>query len=76
MIPIAVVGIDCRFPGAADKDAFWRLMMDGMVTDTEVPTQRLDVDTFYRPDGAPGSMNTRRGHFIDKWMLSTTNSSG
>ena len=66
MIPIAVVGIDCRFPGAPDKDAFWRLMMDGVVTDTEVPSQRWDVDNFYRRDGAPGSMNTRRGHFIDR----------
>ncbi|WP_018602451.1 type I polyketide synthase [Mycobacterium sp. 155] len=65
MIPIAVIGIDCRFAGAPDKDAFWRLMMDAVVTDTEVPTQRWDVDDFYRPDGAPGSMNTRRGHFID-----------
>ena len=65
MIPIAVVGIDCRFPSAPDKDAFWRLMMDGIVTDTEVPSQRFDVDTFYHPDGVAGSMNTRRGHFID-----------
>jgi acyl transferase domain-containing protein len=65
VIPIAVVGIDCRFPGAPDKDAFWRLMMDGIVTDTEVPSQRFDVDTFYHPDGVAGSMNTRRGHFID-----------
>jgi acyl transferase domain-containing protein len=66
VIPIAVIGIDCRFPGAPHKDAFWRLMMDGVVTDTKVPTQRWDVDTFYQPDGLPGSMNTRRGHFIDK----------
>jgi acyl transferase domain-containing protein len=65
VIPIAVVGIDCRFPGAPDKDAFWRLMMDGVVTDTEVPTQRWDVDNFYQTDGGPGSMNTRRGHFLD-----------
>ncbi len=65
MIPIAVIGIDCRFPGAPDKDAFWRLMMDGVVTDTDVPSQRWDVDAYYRRDGAPGSMNTRRGHFID-----------
>lgn len=65
MIPIAVVGIDCRFPGAPDKDAFWRLMMDGVVTDTVVPSQRFAVDTFYHPDGVAGSMNTRRGHFID-----------
>src|ERR1700750_3110947 len=39
--------------------------MDGVVTDTEVPLQRWDVDTYYRPGGAPGTMNTRRGHFID-----------
>ncbi|MDT5247069.1 MAG: hypothetical protein QOD36_4445, partial [Mycobacterium sp.] len=65
MTPIAVVGIDCRFPGAPDKDAFWRLLMDGVVTDTEVPLQRWDIDTYYHPDGAAGSMNTRRAHFID-----------
>jgi acyl transferase domain-containing protein len=65
MMPIAVVGLDCRFPGALDKDAFWRLLMDGEVADSEVPSQRWDVDSYYRADGAPGSMNTRRGHFID-----------
>ncbi len=65
MTPIAVVGIDCRFPGAPDKDAFWRLLMDGIVTDTEVPSQRWDIDTHYHPDGVAGSMNTRRAHFID-----------
>ena len=65
MTPIAVIGIDCRFPGAPDKDAFWRLMMDRAVTDSEVPPQRWDVDTYYQPGGAPGTMNTRRGHFID-----------
>jgi len=62
---IAVVGIDCRFPGAPDKDAFWRLLMDGFVTDTEVPLQRWDVDAYFHPDGVAGSMNTRRAHFID-----------
>lgn len=65
MTPIAVIGIDCRFPGAPDKEAFWRLLMDGVVTDSEVPAQRWDVDSFYHPDGPAGSMNTRRAHFID-----------
>ena len=65
MTPIAVVGIDCRFPGAPDKDAFWRLLMDGVVTDSEVPSQRWDIDTYYHPNGVAGSMNTRRAHFID-----------
>ena len=65
MIPIAVVGIDCRFPCAPDKDAFWQVLLDGVVTDTEVPAQRWNVDTYYDPQGSPGTMNTRRGHFID-----------
>jgi acyl transferase domain-containing protein len=63
--PIAVVGIDCRFPGAPDKDAFWTLLRDGVVTDSEVPSPRWDIDTYYHPDGVAGSMNTRRAHFID-----------
>lgn len=66
MIPIAVIGIDCRFPGAPDKEAFWRLLLDGVVTDTPVPSQRWDIDTYYHPDGVAGSMNTRRAHFIDE----------
>lgn len=64
-MPIAVVGIDCRFPGAPDKDAFWRLLMDGVVTDSEVPLERWNADAYYHPDGVAGSMNTRRAHFID-----------
>ncbi|MCV7198849.1 type I polyketide synthase [Mycobacterium angelicum] len=65
MTPIAVVGIDCRFPGARDKDAFWRVLLDGVVTDTEIPPQRWNVDRYYHPDGIAGSMNTRRAHFLD-----------
>ena len=65
MTPIAVVGIDCRFPGAPGRDAFWRLLMDGVVTDSEVPSERWDIDTYYHPNGVAGSMNTRRAHFID-----------
>jgi acyl transferase domain-containing protein len=63
--PIAVTGIDCRFPGARDKEAFWRLLMGGVVTDSDVPSQRWDVNAHYHGDGRPGSMNTRRAHFID-----------
>lgn len=63
--PVAVVGIDCRFPGAADKESYWRLLLDASVTDTEVPAHRWDVDSAYHPDGVVGTMNTRRAHFID-----------
>jgi acyl transferase domain-containing protein len=35
--PIAVVGIDCRFPGAPSTEDFWRLLLDGAVSTRPVP---------------------------------------
>ncbi|MCZ7432820.1 type I polyketide synthase [Streptomyces sp. WMMC1477] len=37
---IAVVGLACRVPGAADRDAFWRLLRDGVEAVTEAPAGR------------------------------------
>src|SRR5690349_20849890 len=28
--PIAIIGMSCRFPGANDPEAFWRLLRDGI----------------------------------------------
>ena len=33
--PIAIVGMACRFPGAADLDAFWQLLVEGKNAVTE-----------------------------------------
>ncbi len=63
--PIAIIGMGCRFPGAPDPDAFWRLLADGTDAITEVPADRWDIDAFYDPDLAtPGMMSTRWGGFI------------
>lgn len=63
--PIAIVGLACRFPGAADKDQFWRLVCDGVDAISEVPAQRWPADEFYHPiAGAPGRMTTRHGGFV------------
>ncbi|GAB1694993.1 type I polyketide synthase [Krasilnikovia sp. M28-CT-15] len=63
--PIAVVGMACRFPGAPDLDAYWRLLLDGMDAIDEIPADRWDVDRFYDPDrAAPGKMYSRRGGFV------------
>src|SRR5437588_5933711 len=35
--PIAIVGVGCRFPGAENPEAFWRLLRDGIDAITEVP---------------------------------------
>ena len=65
--PIAIVGMSCRFPGAAhDLDAYWNLLNDGVDAISEVPRERWDVDAYYDPDPeAPGRMYCRFGGFLD-----------
>ncbi|MFE7135197.1 polyketide synthase, partial [Streptomyces sp. NPDC057638] len=41
--PIAIVGLSCRFPGAPDPDAYWRLLSEGVSAVTEVPEGREPV---------------------------------
>jgi acyl transferase domain-containing protein len=65
MTQIAVVGIDCRLPGAAATDALWQLLMDGDVATSVVPGARWDVDSVHSDQLRPGTMNTRFAHFID-----------
>ena len=38
--PIAVIGLSCRLPGAADPDEFWELLRSGRDAVTAVPTDR------------------------------------
>ncbi|MDP8242492.1 MAG: type I polyketide synthase [Candidatus Hinthialibacter antarcticus] len=65
--PIAVIGMACRFPGAADSpEAFWRNLKAGVHSVSEIPASRWDIDDYYDPDPeTPGKMNTRHGGFID-----------
>ena len=64
--PIAIVGMGCRFPGAADPDGFWRLLHDGVDAIREVPADRWDLRHYYDPTpGVPGKMYTRWGGFVD-----------
>ncbi|MFF5256852.1 SDR family NAD(P)-dependent oxidoreductase [Streptomyces leeuwenhoekii] len=63
---IAVVGISCRLPQAADPRAFWKLLRDGREAITDVPADRWDVSELYDPDyTAPGKVSVRRGGFLD-----------
>jgi acyl transferase domain-containing protein/acyl carrier protein len=65
--PIAIVGMACRFPGAPDLSAYWRLLCDGIDATREIPADRWDRDAWYDPDPArPGRINTRRGAFLDQ----------
>jgi myxalamid-type polyketide synthase MxaB len=63
---IAVVGLACRFPGAADEEQLWRLLCEGRDAITEVPADRWDLAAYYDPNpDAPGKMYARHGGFID-----------
>jgi acyl transferase domain-containing protein len=66
-VPIAVVGIGCRFPGGADSAAtMWRMLAEGRDAVTEVPPDRWDVEPVYDPQpGVPGKTHSRWGAFLD-----------
>lgn len=63
---VAIIGVGCRFPGANNKNEFWRLLCEGIDAITEVPKNRWDVNKYYDPKrGTQGKMNTKWGGFID-----------
>jgi acyl transferase domain-containing protein/acyl carrier protein len=65
--PIAVVGMGCRFPGAANLEQFWELLSSGKDAVTEVPRDRWDVDACYDADPqAPGKTYSRWGGFLER----------
>ena len=41
--PVAVTGLACRFPGAADSTAFWELLRDGREGLTRCTEPDLDA---------------------------------
>ena len=64
--PIAVVGMACRFPGAPDLPAFWRLLDGGVSAVTEgVPGSGVGRVGELFPDAATQNSACRFGAFID-----------
>ncbi|WP_344041687.1 type I polyketide synthase [Saccharothrix xinjiangensis] len=58
--PVAIVGLSCRLPGAADPRSFWRLLDEGRCTVTEVPADRWDAGALADVPGA------RWGSFLER----------
>ena len=51
--PLAIVGIGCRMPGAAnDPESFWKLLEEGRSGICEVPDDRWNIERYYHPDPA------------------------
>ncbi|HWF12551.1 MAG TPA: SDR family NAD(P)-dependent oxidoreductase [Candidatus Acidoferrales bacterium] len=63
--PIAIVGMGCKFPGAAGLDAFWTMLRNGVDAISEIPRDRWDIDALFDPlPGTTGKMSTRWGGFL------------
>ncbi len=48
-IPIAIIGMACRVPGADNLDQYWRFLAAGGSAVAEVPPDRLDQELYYDP---------------------------
>lgn len=64
--PIAIVGMSCRFAGAASLADYWRVISQGIGAVSEVPPDRWDLDELYDPTATQsGKMFTKWGGFVD-----------
>ena len=51
-MPIAIVGMACRFPGdATDPEQLWNMISKGRSAWSEIPPDRWNVDAFHHPSG-------------------------
>ncbi|MBG0727118.1 sulfolipid-1 biosynthesis phthioceranic/hydroxyphthioceranic acid synthase [Mycobacterium avium] len=66
-VPVAVIGMACRLPGAVDSpERLWEALLRGDDFVTEIPSDRWDADEYYDPEpGVPGRSVSRWGAFID-----------
>ncbi len=67
-MPIAIIGIGCRFPGGVTgPDSYWRLLSGGVDATRDLPPGRWAVDKFYDPEpGKSGKMATFHGGFLER----------
>jgi acyl transferase domain-containing protein/NADPH:quinone reductase-like Zn-dependent oxidoreductase/acyl carrier protein/SAM-dependent methyltransferase len=67
MEPIAIVGLSGRFPGAADIDAFWKLLSEGGDAVGEIPEERRRLWQFDPDDRSKvNSTPCRWGGFLER----------
>ncbi|MCJ1239379.1 hypothetical protein MMC14_007375 [Varicellaria rhodocarpa] len=65
-MPIAIVGMACRFPGdATSPTRFFDMLTKGRAAWSEIPKDRYNVEAFWHPnDARQGTTTARGGHFM------------
>ncbi|MDX3384214.1 aminotransferase class I/II-fold pyridoxal phosphate-dependent enzyme [Streptomyces niveiscabiei] len=68
MAGMAVVGMSCRFPGAANIDEFWQILVKAEPQFAAVPASRWDHSVYHRPGDFrdPHSAYTDQVAFLDE----------
>lgn len=66
VMPIAIVGMACRFPGdGEDVESLFEMLKQGENAWSEFPPDRVNIDGFYHPSGnRQGSIGFRGAHFL------------
>ncbi|KAG8166767.1 hypothetical protein KVR01_002456 [Diaporthe batatas] len=66
VVPVAIVGTACRFPGDGDNvESLLQMLREGGDAWAEFPRDRLNIDGFYHPSGQrQGSIGFRGAHFL------------
>ncbi|CAN7772038.1 amino acid adenylation domain-containing protein [Rhizobium leguminosarum] len=63
-VPIAIIGLDGRYPKAANLDAYWQNLEAGRDCIGEIPSERWPLSGFYHPDPQEA---TAQGKSYSKW---------
>ena len=66
LVPIAIVGASCCFPGGAhDLESLWQRLVEGHTAWLDVPPDRFKWRSFYHQSRGTSSSHTHRGgHFL------------
>lgn len=66
VMPVAIVGMACRFPGEGeDVESLFKMLQGGDNAWSEFPPDRVNIDGFYHPSGnRQGSIGFRGAHFL------------
>ncbi|KAK3601939.1 hypothetical protein CHS0354_034574 [Potamilus streckersoni] len=65
---VAVIGIGCRFPGANDKDEYWRLLLNSENHIVEVKSHRSGFDNHFITDPIdPEIKQTYRAGLVERF---------
>jgi acyl transferase domain-containing protein len=52
VMPIAIVGLGCRFPGrATSPEDLWDVVIHGESTWSEFPKDRINIESYFHPSG-------------------------